>query len=80
MHENLHKNVNEVFIHIFMQIFMCFYEGQLKQQMLSSSFQMHKIFPILMIQMLFPPYSTGPWSQLQKGRKIPERVNDHDIT
>ena len=28
MHENLHKNVNEI---MFMQIFMNFYEGRLKQ-------------------------------------------------
>ena len=37
----------------------------------SSNIRLYQIFPILMVQMLFPPNSTGPWPQLQKGRKIP---------
>ena len=36
----------------------------------SSSFRLHQIFPILLIQMLFPQNLTGPWPQLQEGRKI----------
>ena len=36
----------------------------------STSFRLHQVFPILMVQMLFPN-STGPWPQLLKGREIP---------
>ena len=66
MHENLHKN------HILMQIFMSFFGGQLNQQICYSF--------TLLIQFQFSefdgpnafiPNSTGPWPQLQKGRKIP---------
>ena len=38
----------------------------------SDSFRLHQVFQILMVQMLFPPNSTGHWPWLQKGRKIPD--------
>ena len=40
----------------------------------SSSFRLHQVFPILMVQMLFSINSTGPWPRLQKGREIPEET------
>ena len=36
----------------------------------SGCFRLHQVFPILMVQMIFPN-STGPWTWLKKGRKIP---------
>ena len=68
-----------------MQIFK-FYEGQLMQQICysfillisiyqkwqSSSFSL-SIFPNYDGPNAFSPNSTGPWSQLQNGRKIPEK-------
>ena len=39
-------------------------------KMVTSSFRLHPIFPILMVQMLFSPNSTCPWPRLQKERKI----------
>ena len=49
-------------------------------KMWSSYFRLHH-FPILMVQMLFFPYSAGPWPQLPKGRKIPEeRKNSRERT
>ena len=81
-----------VFIHIFMQFFMSFYGGQLKQQTCysftlpisymflkcwSSSFRLHQVFQILMVQMFFFPNSKGPWPRLQKGRKIPVYNTPH---
>ena len=40
MHENLHKNVieNMFSFTFFMQIFMSFYDGQIKQQIISYGF------------------------------------------
>ena len=38
----------------------------------SSSFALYQIFPSLIVHAFFPKFnSTGPWPQLQKGRKIP---------
>ena len=66
--------MKHVFIHIFMQFFMTFYGGQLKQlytvnilyvfnplKLRSSS-----SFPNLMVQILFPQNSTGPWPRILK--------------
>ena len=39
-------------------------------------FGLHKISPILVIQMLFSTNSTGPRPRLQKGRKIPVPFED----
>ena len=63
--------------------FQSFYDGQLKQQTCysliwcfihlkwqASSFRLHQNFPILMVQILFSPNSTGPWPRPQKGREI----------
>ena len=64
-----------------MQIFMSFYDGKLKQQICysfsllissmlfnwqSSYFRLQQIFPILMIQMLFPQIQQAPGPDFRK--------------
>ena len=67
-----------VFIHIFMQVFMSFYDGQLKQQICYNfTFIPYQIFQLLMVKTFFPNL-TSPCPPFQKGRKIPDTVQDSD--
>ena len=81
-----------LFIHIFIQIFMSFKEMQLKRQMLytdnflyaynlfkwrSSSFRLHQIFPIVMIQMFFPQTQQAPGPDFNKVGKSLSKIELH---
>ena len=48
--------------------FLYVFFNSLKWQLVIS-FRLHQVFPISQI-----PYSTGPWPQFQKARKIPEDI------
>ena len=86
LHENLHKNVNENMFSFtsFLQIFMSFLEGNLSNKYFTAlyySFQFIlngciKFSLFWWLRWCFSPNLTGPWSWLQKSRKIPGTLHE----